>query len=81
MGTGKAESVIELHGHILDSLTLSKVYDEILESGADYETEALIVGKNRSDPSYARIRVTAPSRARLDALLERISPLGAQRVA
>jgi hypothetical protein len=72
---------IELHGHIVDSLTLSKVLDEILEAGADYDTEALIVGKGRSDPSYARIRVTAPDRERLAELLDRIAELGAERVA
>ncbi len=73
--------VIELHGHIIDSLTLSKVLDEILDAGADFDTEALIVGKNRRDPSYARVRITAPSQKRLSELLDRVALLGAERLA
>ena len=57
---GTASRVIELRGHIIDSLTFPKVLDEILDHGADYETEEISIGRTRRDTSRARIRVTAP---------------------
>jgi hypothetical protein len=73
--------VIELRGHIIDSLTLSKVLDEIFESGAEAETEALCIGMRPRDTSYARLRVTAGSAEKLSVLLDRLARLGADRPA
>jgi lysine-ketoglutarate reductase/saccharopine dehydrogenase-like protein (TIGR00300 family) len=75
-----ASTVIELRGHIIDSLTFPKVLDEILDHGAEYETEEITVGRTRRDGSYARIRVTAPSEEVLDRLLGRLRQLGAEAV-
>lgn len=75
---GTASTVIELRGHIIDSLTFPKVLDEILDHGAEYETEEISIGKTRRDASYARIRVTAPSEEVLELLLGRVRRLGAE---
>ncbi|MBI5576470.1 MAG: TIGR00300 family protein [Deltaproteobacteria bacterium] len=72
--------VVELRGHIIDSLTFPKVLDEILDHGAEYETEEIDVGKKRQDPSYARIRITAPSEEVLLKVLGHIRRLGAMAV-
>lgn len=77
---GTVSRVIELRGHIIDSLTYPKVLDEILDHGADYETEQMVIGRTRRDPSFARIRVTAPSEKILDRLLGRLWHLGAEAV-
>lgn len=69
--------IIELHGHIIDSLTLSKVLDAIQDAGADCDTETLVIGKTRKESSYARLRVTATSRQQLSELIERVELLGA----
>lgn len=69
--------IIELRGHIIDSLTFPKVLDKILEHGAEYETEEITIGKTRKDQSYARIRITAPSAEILRRLLEQVKRLGA----
>jgi hypothetical protein len=74
-----ASGIIELHGHILDSLTLSKVLDAIQDAGADFDTETLVIGKTRRESSYARVRITAASRQQLSELLERVELLGAVR--
>jgi lysine-ketoglutarate reductase/saccharopine dehydrogenase-like protein (TIGR00300 family) len=71
---------IELHGHILDSLTLPKVLDDILSLGGDYDIGEVRVGHRRSDPSYARIRVQAPDRDTLDQILLRLRQHGAEPV-
>ncbi|MEW6720939.1 MAG: TIGR00300 family protein [Thermodesulfobacteriota bacterium] len=73
-----ASKVFELRGHIIDSLTFPKVLDEILDHGAEYETEEISIGKTRRDTSYARIRVTAPSEEILDRVLSRVRQLGAE---
>ena len=72
--------VIELRGHIIDSLTFPKVLDEILDLGADYETEEISIGRTRRDTSRARIRVTAPSEEALDRVLAHVRRLGAEAV-
>lgn len=75
---GTASRVFELRGHIIDSLTFPKVLDEILDHGAEYETEEISIGRTRRDTSYARIRVTAPSEELLDRVLSRVRQLGAE---
>src|SRR5215471_602251 len=48
---------IELKGHIIDSLTLPKVLDEILTRGGTFNIRDIRIGKQRHDGSYARIEV------------------------
>jgi lysine-ketoglutarate reductase/saccharopine dehydrogenase-like protein (TIGR00300 family) len=72
--------IVELRGHIIDSLTFPKVLDEILEYGAEYETEKITIGKTRKDTSYARVRVTAHAEEVLDKVMSQIGRLGAEAV-
>jgi len=69
--------VIELRGHIIDSLTLSKLFDEIIARGGSYVSEEISIGTTKDDQSYARIRVEAPEKDALDNILIRLSELGA----
>lgn len=68
---------IELTGHIIDSLTLPKVLDEILDRGASFEILSIRVGERPTDRSRAEIRVSAGTEDGLAALLRRLSRLGA----
>jgi lysine-ketoglutarate reductase/saccharopine dehydrogenase-like protein (TIGR00300 family) len=77
---GTFSRVVEMRGHIIDSLTFPKVLDEILGCGAEYETEEIVIGKTRRDPSYARVRVTAPAEETLDKVMSQIGRLGAEAV-
>ncbi len=72
--------VIELHGHIIDSLTLSKLFDEIIARGGAYVSEEISIGTTKDDPSYARIRVEARKKSVLDNILVRLSELGATMI-
>jgi lysine-ketoglutarate reductase/saccharopine dehydrogenase-like protein (TIGR00300 family) len=67
---------VEIRGHIIDSLILPRVLDEIVEAGADYRMAAFEVGKSHDDPSFARIEISA-DRDVLDRLLGRLADLGA----
>src|SRR3954468_21881082 len=52
---------VELTGHIIDSLILPKVLDEILTGGGSYVIKDVQIGQRQSDPSRARIEVRAAS--------------------
>ena len=68
---------VELQGHIIDSLTLPKVLDEVMNCAGTFEILEVAIGHRREDPSRARIRVSAATQEVLDALLGRIKQLGA----
>src|SRR5437016_4385873 len=68
---------VELSGHIIDSLLLPKVLDEILTGGGSYVIKEIKVGQQQSDPSYARIEVRAATADALRGLLDRIHDHGA----
>jgi len=69
--------MVELQGHIVDSLILPKVLDEILTRGGNYEIKEIRLGKHQVDPSFARIEVRADTPAKLQDILEAIHPHGA----
>jgi lysine-ketoglutarate reductase/saccharopine dehydrogenase-like protein (TIGR00300 family) len=68
---------VELAGHIIDSLLLPKVLDEILTHNGSYVLKEIRVGKSQADPSYARIQVSAGSAAALHEILSAIHAHGA----
>jgi lysine-ketoglutarate reductase/saccharopine dehydrogenase-like protein (TIGR00300 family) len=69
---------IELRGHIIDSLILPKVLDQILTRGANFKIAEIKIGQNRVDQSFARIEVTADSHEALDELILRLRQHGAE---
>jgi len=71
---------IELKGHVIDSLTLSKVLDAIIQSGGTYEIREFRIGKTRAEPSYARLWVSVEDRASLDRLLKELGHYGAREL-
>src|SRR3954452_14922678 len=68
---------VELQGHIIDSLLLPKVLDEILTGGGSYVIKDFKIGQRQNDASYARIEVRAASADALRELLDRIHDHGA----
>ena len=68
---------VTIEGHIIDSLILPKVMDEIIELGATYEFVELKLGVKHEDPSFARIKVTAADEDELASLIERLRQHGA----
>ena len=69
---------IELRGHIIDSLTLTKILDQIVSRGASFNTVEFRIGQKRADHSFARIEITAPSQDVLDSLITRLREQGAE---
>jgi lysine-ketoglutarate reductase/saccharopine dehydrogenase-like protein (TIGR00300 family) len=75
-GPGFVEEV-ELQGHIIDSLILPKVLDEILTHGGTYTLKDIRIGQRQTDSSYARIEVRAPTNNTLQEILDVIHDHGA----
>lgn len=69
---------IELRGHIIDSLILPKVLDEIIARGASFKIGEIRIGQNRVDQSFARIEVITPSAKSLDELVLQLRQHGAE---
>ncbi len=70
-------SVVELSGHIVDSLILPKVLDLITALGGEFEILEVQVGHRRNDRSYAKISIEGRNREMLDHVLARIKEHGA----
>jgi lysine-ketoglutarate reductase/saccharopine dehydrogenase-like protein (TIGR00300 family) len=68
---------VEIAGHIIDSLILPKVLDEIAALGGRHEILEIKVGHSRKDPSFARLRVHAGSAGMLEKILASIVRHGA----
>ena len=72
---------VEVKGHIIDSLVFPKILDTILAvPSASFDIEEVRVGRKKTDTSYARLSVRAPSRKILDRILLKIEQIGAQPV-
>src|SRR3954466_4080185 len=67
----------ELQGHIIDSLILPKVLDEILTHGGTYVLKDIRIGQRQTDSSFAKIEVRAPSTTTLQEILDVIHDHGA----
>jgi lysine-ketoglutarate reductase/saccharopine dehydrogenase-like protein (TIGR00300 family) len=69
---------IELRGHIIDSLILPKVLDQILTHRANFKIGEIKIGERRADQSFARIEVFAETSEALDELILRLRQQGAE---
>jgi lysine-ketoglutarate reductase/saccharopine dehydrogenase-like protein (TIGR00300 family) len=72
-----ASETVTIEGHIIDSLTLPKVLDEVIELGASYEIVDLRIGTRHEDASHARIKVTTETEDDLTKIIERLRQHGA----
>ena len=75
-----AREVVELEGHIFDSLILAKVLDLVVAAGADYEVLHVEIGRTNADPSRARLEVRAADEAALSQLLDNLQVHGVNRL-
>ena len=70
---------ISLTGHIIDSLILPKVMDEILAHRGQFNIRQIRVGQEQSDPSYARIEVSAETAEQLEEIIARLRQHGERK--
>jgi len=69
---------IEMEGHLIDSLVLTKTLDKIMDMGGEFEIKEFRVGKKKHDSSYVQIEVAGKDSDHLNRILLEINPLGAR---
>jgi len=76
----KYEQEIEVKGHLIDSMILTRIFDNIMDLNGDFQVLDFNVGKRKRDVSYARLIVRGKSREHLNELLESLYREGAQPI-
>ena len=71
-----ASEVVHISGHIIDSLILPKILDEIMDLNGTFEILEIRIGKRKTDTSHARLRIHASTPRQLATILKRLSRLG-----
>ena len=68
---------IELQGHIIDSGIMMQLFDKVMDMGGNFEILVFDVGKKKTDPSYARLKIVAANKEKLRSILSELHRLGA----
>jgi len=68
---------LELSGHIIDSWTLPRSWDIIMDRGGNFVVEEMRVGKKKTEQSYVRLKVIAPDDETLELILSELQQFGA----
>lgn len=72
--------IIELSGHIIDSWTLPRTWDAIMDRGGNFMVEEMRIGVQKTEPSYARLKIEAPDEQILELILTELQQFGASIV-
>jgi len=73
----KFEYEIEVKGHLIDSMILTKIFDIIMDLKGEFQVQEFKVGKRKKDESYAKLLVQGKSQKHLDEILEAVYREGA----
>jgi lysine-ketoglutarate reductase/saccharopine dehydrogenase-like protein (TIGR00300 family) len=72
------EKEIEVRGHLIDSMVLTKIFDKVMDLKGDFEVLEFTIGKMKEDYSYARLLIRGSTSEHLNELLESLYIEGAQ---
>jgi len=73
----KFSQEIEVSGHLIDSLILTKIFDKIMDLKGEFQVQEIDIGKRKKDQSYVRLLVKGKNQKHLDNILETIYREGA----
>jgi lysine-ketoglutarate reductase/saccharopine dehydrogenase-like protein (TIGR00300 family) len=73
----KFEHEIEVRGHLIDSMILTKIFDIIMDLNGEFQVQEFKVGKRKKDESYAKLLIQGKSQKHLDDILESVYREGA----
>ena len=76
----KFERVLEVRGHLIDSMILTRIFDKIMDLKGDFNVLEFKIGKRKNELSYARLMVHGNNKKHLDQLLATLYIEGAQPV-
>jgi len=69
--------VIEVEGHLIDSMILSKILDTIMDLQGEFEFLEFNIGKRKDDYSSTKIQINGESEEHLDNIIREVLRLGA----
>mgnify|MGYP003336447529 FL=1 len=70
-------SDVEVRGHLIDSMILTRIFDVIMDLGGEFEVLQMNVGKKKKEPSYAKLQIQGKTQDHLDKILEQVYREGA----
>ena len=73
----KYSQEVEVSGHLIDSMILTKIFDKIMNRGGEFEILELTVGKKKKDSSYVKLLVTGKNAKHLKEITDDIHREGA----
>jgi lysine-ketoglutarate reductase/saccharopine dehydrogenase-like protein (TIGR00300 family) len=76
----KYEQEIEVKGHLIDSMILTRIFDKVMDLKGDFQVIEFTVGKRKRESSYARLLVSGKSQQHLYELLDSVYREGAQPI-
>ena len=68
---------IEVKGHLIDSMILTKIFDVVMDLRGEFQVQEFKVGKQKKDESYAKLIIQGQSQEHLDKILEAVYREGA----
>ncbi len=68
--------LVETEGHLIDSRLMTEIFDAVVKQGATFEVVEFAIGRTNDDFSRLQMRVTAPSAAIMQDLLEELLTFG-----
>lgn len=76
----KFEREIEVKGHLIDSMILTRIFDKVMDLHGDFEVLEFTIGKEKKAPSYAKLLVRGKNKEHLEQLIEEVYREGAVSV-
>ena len=73
----KYQKEIEVKGHLIDSMILTKIFDNVMDLDGKFEVTKIKVGKLKTDESFAKIRIIGKNQTHLNEILETLYRAGA----
>ena len=67
---------IEVNGHLIDSMILTRIFDRIMDLQGDFEVKEFKIGQGKNDYSYAKLSVTGKNESHLSQMLNEIYSAG-----
>ena len=68
--------IVEAEGHLVDSQILSKIFDRVIECGAEFEVVRFDLGRTNKDFSHLQLKIIAPRRDVLSKTIADLIELG-----
>ena len=73
----KYSKIIEVKGHLIDSLVLTKIFDRVMDLDGKFEVMKISVGKLKTDESYAKLRIIGKNKTQLSEIMTALHREGA----